>query len=470
MQSQRRCAERFSAPVVLRAGMVAALVTIGGLAAGFAAAAASPAAPDSMVFGNALLFAFVGGLILNLMPCVFPVLSIKALALAEMPRQNRSMARQSGMLYTVGILVAFAAVGGALMGLRSAGHDAGWGFQLQNPIFNLVLGLLMLAIGLNLLGVFEIGARIAGAGQSLTTGGERKSAFFTGLLAVVVATPCTAPFMAGALGYALMQPAAVALAVFLALGVGFAAPYLLVSLAPGFANALPKPGPWMATFRRVLAFPMFAAAIWLFWIIGKQLGVNAMALGLGAALCFGFALWTYGQAASAPRPWPWRGLAAAALLVSAAVGGQVDSQQSESAAAPVPAIDPDSYAGTLGGLQLERFTPERVIGHIESGQPLFVYFTADWCVNCKVNERVALSTDAVAQAFAQLDIRVVMGDWTNQDPTIAEWLQRYGRAGVPLYLYFPRGSSLDTPVILPQVLLPEVVIEAVGPVRGGELR
>lgn len=414
-----------------------------------------------MDIASALLFAFIGGIILNLMPCVFPVLSIKALALVEIPRENRRLARHSGLLYTAGILAAFVAVGGALLGLRAAGHAAGWGFQLQNPAINLGLGLLMLAMGLNLLGVFEIGGRLIGAGQALTGGGERRAAFFTGLLAVLVATPCTAPFMAGALGYALVQPAGTAVAVFLSLGLGLAAPYLLISLVPAFGRMLPRPGPWMAAFRNVLAFPMFATAVWLFWIIGKQLGVNAMAVGLVAALCFGFALWTYGRGANAARPWAWRATAVAALAATLVAGANVDGKETSADHQAQPAIDPESHAGTLGLLQLERFTPERVVGYIESRQPVFVYFTADWCVNCKVNERIALSTDQVGQAFAQRGIKVVVGDWTNEDAVITEWLQRHGRAGVPLYLYFPRGSSLDSAAILPQVLLPEIVIEAI---------
>ena len=442
------------------------LAIAGNLATGFALApaaalAATPPTPDGMAGGTALLFAFVGGLILNLMPCVFPVLGIKALSIVEMPGKDRSVARQSGALYTAGVLVAFAVAGSALLGLRAAGYAAGWGFQLQNPAFNLVLGLLMLAIGLNLLGVFEVGARIAGSGQALTAGGERKAAFFTGLLAVVVATPCTAPFMAGALGYALVQPAVVALAIFLALGAGLAAPYLLISLVPAFGRLLPRPGAWMTAFRNVLAFPMFATGIWLFWIIGKQAGVNAMAMALAAALCFGFALWTYGRSASAHRPWRWRAMAAAALVASLAVGATVERPQPDTAPQAADAADADSHAGTLGLLQLERFTPDRLIGYIESQQPLFVYFTADWCVNCKVNERVALSTDRVGEAFAERGIKVLVGDWTNEDPVITEWLQRYGRAGVPLYLYFPKGASVEDAAVLPQVLLPELVIQAI---------
>ena len=341
------------------------------------------------------------------------------------------------------------------MALREAGQAVGWGFQLQSPAVNLALGLLMLGIALNLFGVFEIGTRIMGAGQTLTAGGERRAAFFTGLLAVVVATPCTAPFMAGALGYALVQPAAVALSVFLALGLGLAFPYLLLSYVPAAGRVLPKPGPWMATFKNVLAFPMLATAVWLFWVIGKQLGVDSMTVALVAALSFAFAVWAYGRVAHARRPYAWSAAALVGLAGAVLIGLRIEDYR----AAPVSLSGTD--AGTLGQLELERFTPERVTGYIDAGEPVFLYFTADWCVSCKVNERVALATDSVGEAFNERGIKVVEGDWTSEDPLITQWLDRYGRVGVPLYLYFPVGSSLDNPTILPQILLPEIVIDTI---------
>ena len=427
----------------------------GGEGAGAAATAATMAGadlPGGLSLGYALLFAFLGGIVLNLMPCVFPILSMKALSLVQASRADRRSARQGGYLYTAGILVAFAAVGATLLVLRSAGEQVGWGFQMQSATVNLVLALLLLAIALNLLGVFEFGARLAGVGGSLASGGERKTAFFTGLLAVVVATPCTAPFMAGALGYALVQPSAVALAIFLLLGFGLAFPYLLLSCIPAVGRALPRPGPWMATFRNVLAFPMFATAVWLFWIIGNQLGADSMAMGLLAALAFGFALWAYGRVFGNARPWAWRGVAAAGLVAALLLGWKMPAYKS------APGED---HGGTLGQLALEPFSPERVTGYIDAEQPLFLYFTADWCVSCKVNERVALATDAVGDAFRTRGIKVVEGDWTNEDPVITEWLRRYGRVGVPLYLYFPRGSSLETAAVLPQILVPDTVIDAI---------
>ena len=268
----------------------------------------------------AFLFAFVGGVILNLMPCVFPVLSMKALSLVRMGHTDRRETRQSGLLYTAGILVAFAVAGTVLVVLREAGQAVGWGIQMQFPLVNLGLALLMVAIALNLLGVFEFGARAAGVGQSLTAGGERRAAFFTGLLAVVVATPCTAPFMAGALGYALVQPVPVALGIFLALGLGLALPYLLISFVPSLGRIMPRPGAWMATFRSILAFPMLATAVWLLWILGRQLGASSMAVGLLAAVFFAFSLWAYGRVFGSVRPWSWRGVAAAALVATFATG------------------------------------------------------------------------------------------------------------------------------------------------------
>ncbi len=415
----------------------------------------TPPPTTGMSLATALLFAFIGGVILNLMPCVFPVLSIKALSLVSTVHADSDLARQGGLLYTIGILVAFTLIGAVLIGLRETGQAVGWGFQLQAPLVNLGLALLMLAIGLNLLGVFEIGTRAAGVGQSLTLGDERKASFFTGLLAVVVATPCTAPFMAGALGYALMQPIPATLGIFLALGLGLAFPYLLVSFIPASGRLLPKPGAWMARFRNLLAFPMLATTIWLLWVLGKQLGVDSMALGLLTALLLALALWAYGQAQGNQRAWAWRGFAAAALIATIATGIAVERYKAK------PAAPVASTAGTLGQLQLEPFTPATLADYVAAGVPTFVYFTADWCVNCKLNERVALASDAVGQAFRERGIKVLVGDWTNEDPVISEWLNRYGRAGVPLYLYFPAGVSLDDARVLPQVLLPDIVVDAV---------
>ncbi len=423
--------------------------------AGAAGAGAVTADGGGLGFLQAALYAFIGGIILNLMPCVFPILSMKALSLVNMAKQDQRAARESGVIYTVGILVAFAVIGAALLAIRAAGEAVGWGFQMQNPLINVGLGLLMVLIAMNLLGTFEIGTRVMGVGQGLTQGGERKSAFFTGLLAVVVATPCTAPFMAGALGYALSQPAVLSMSIFLALGFGLAFPYLLLSFVPAVGGMLPKPGAWMETFKHFLAFPMLLTALWLFWVVGKQLGATSMTVALLGAVALAFTLWAYGKGAMSPMKGVWYATAAAGLIGCGLAFSQVEAYKF------VPRQAGDVSAGTLGGLELEHFDPARVKQYIAEGKPTFVYFTADWCISCKANERVALSTDTVAEAFNARGITVVEGDWTTEDPIITEWLEMYDRAGVPLYLYFPKGSSLETVTILPQILTPGIVVDAI---------
>ena len=413
------------------------------------------AATDWLAIAQAVFFGLLGGIILNLMPCVFPILSMKALSLAHLSGAQRGTARASALFYTGGILVAFAAIALAIIALREAGEVVGWGFQLQSPLVNAGLGLVMVAIGLNLAGTFEIGTRLMGLGASAAgPGAENRTAFLTGLLAVIVATPCSAPFMAGALGFALAQPAAVALAVFMALGLGLALPYLLLGFAPALAGLLPKPGAWMANLRQILAFPMFATALWLFWVVGRQLGATAMALALLAGLLLAFGLWAYGRGA-ASGALAWRTAAGIGVLACLLALLRVDDVGASMASTGV------EQPAMLGQLQPQRFSEQRLQGHLLEDRPVFVYFTADWCISCKVNERVALATDAVGEAMAARDIAVLVGDWTAEDPAITEWLTRYGRAGVPLYLYFPRGASLASATVLPQVLLPEIVIDAI---------
>ena len=403
----------------------------------------------------AIVFGLLGGMLLNLMPCVFPILSLKALGLAEMSEAGASESRRHGLFYTAGVLATFLGLAVLLIVLRHAGAAVGWGFQLQSPWVNLVLALVMVGVGLNLAGVFEIGTRAMGVGQNLTSGTDAKSSFWTGALAVVVATPCTAPFMAGALGFALVQPIPVALAVFAALGLGLALPYLALSFVPALAKALPRPGAWMSTFRHVLAFPMFGTALWLTWVIGQQSGATAMAVALLAALVASFALWAYGHSQRGGKVIAWRVTAAAALMACVAASQPLwprDSVETQAAA---------GNTERLGLLEAEPFTPDVVAAHVASRAPTFVYFTADWCISCKVNERVALATDTVGNAFRDRGIKVVKADWTTEDPTITEWLTKYDRAGVPLYLYFPAGATLDDAAVLPQVLLPDIVIDAI---------
>ena len=420
-----------------------------------ATGAQSVAAGGGVGFWEAAFFAFLGGIILNLMPCVFPILSMKALSLVNMAKQDQRAARESGLIYTLGVLVAFAAIGFAILGFRAAGNAVYWGFQFQNGPVNMLVAMLMVVIGLNLLGVFEVGTRMMGVGQELTQGGERRAAFFTGILAVVVATPCGAPFMATAIGFAFQQTSTILVTIFLALGLGLAFPYLLLSFVPDIGKKLPKPGQWMETFKHFLAFPMFLAALYFFWVGGRVLGVSSMFAGLVTALALSFTLWAYGKGAMARKKGTWYAAALIGLLATGYVFTKIDASK--------VVLDEDgrAVAGTLGGLELEHFDPDQVKQYIADGQPVFVYFTADWCISCKANERVALSTDTVAEAFNSRGIRVVEGDWTLEDPLITEWLERYDRAGVPLYLYFPRGSSLETVTILPQILTPGLVVDAI---------
>ena len=425
---------------------------------------AAPETLGGLNLATALFFAFIGGVILNLMPCVFPILSMKALSLVQMSHSDLKEARVSGWLYTIGILVAFAASGATLVAMREAGQAAGWGFQMQSPLAVLAIGLLMLAVALNLFGVFEVGTRLMSTGQSLAEGkGERTASFFTGLLAVVVATPCMAPFMASALGYALSQPVAIAMSIFLVLGLGLASPFLVLSYVPRLGGLMPKPGAWMETFKQILAFPMLVAALYLFWVLGRMLGVNSLIVGLASAVAFAFAAWAYGKRTSSRFRKTWSVLAILGLAVCVIAAYKVPEFK-QATGTPT-----EAHAGTLGKLELEHFTPERVLNYIEEGQPVFVYFTADWCISCKVNERVALASDEVGDGFNKRGIKVVEGDWTSEDPVITEWLEMYDRIGVPLYLYFPEGSSQASPTILPQILTPGMVIEAIDGADAGRV-
>ena len=406
----------------------------------------SPSSTADLGLLSALMFAFLGGLILNLMPCVFPILSLKAMSVARLSEKDPSEARLSGLLYTSGVVICFAIIGALVNGL-----SVGWGFHLQMPIVNFLLGLLMILIGLNLLGVFEFGSSFVGIGQSLVDGGgdnrnkARRSTFLTGFLAVVVATPCTAPFMASALGFAFITGGVGGFLVFIMLGVGLAFPYLLLCYVPGFRTVLPKPGAWMETMKNILGFPMLGTAIWLFWIMGNQLGVNAMAVAVAASLLLGVTVWAISKEGGV-----WKvlsALSAASVIYSGYYISTINIEQR--------VVSSDE-----GGLNAVQFSSENLRNELINDQAMFVYFTADWCVTCKLNERVALSKSSVHQAFADENIKVMVGDWTNQNPDITQTLQRYGRIGVPLYLYFPKGRDIDNPVILPQILTPNIVIEA----------
>jgi thiol:disulfide interchange protein DsbD len=387
----------------------------------------------------ALLFAFLGGIILNVMPCVLPILAMKALALAGHGREG---ARES-FAYAAGAILSFAAFGLVILGLREGGAAVGWGFQLQSPVAVACFALLLFAVGLNLSGVFEVGSITAGEGLTRRTG--LAGAFFTGVLAVAVAAPCTAPFMAAALGFALAQSFAVALGVFVALGVGFALPFILLGIWPRALSFLPKPGPWMLRFRQALAFPMYAAAAWLVWVLAQQAGPNGVALALAAMILVALAAWLWGITRLGGR---LAGTAAALLLLGGALFGVSLLRESAPATA---------NAGQRAG---EAYSAEKLAAYRAAGRPVFVDATAAWCITCLVNEDAVLSRQSIKDAFAAHKIAYLVADWTRQDPAITQLLKANGRSGVPLYLYYAPGAA--APLILPQILTEGGVLGVIG--------
>ena len=416
--------------------------------------AASSSGGSGLGLAAAALFAFLGGLALNLMPCVFPVLAMKATSLAR-HADERQAARRQGVAFLAGVLATFLGLAGVLIAVRAGGAAAGWGFQLQSPPIVAGLALLMLAVALNLSGVFEIGQSLQGTGSGLASRRGLAGAFFTGALAVVVAAPCTAPFMGPAMGWALTQSAPAALAVFAALGLGFAAPFTLAAFAPGVLSRLPKPGPWMETFRRLMAFPMYGAAAWLVWVLAAQAGQAGLARILAAAVALALAAWLFGRWQRAQAT-GWRPLAGA-TTAAAALALALAAALAPGYAAPTTS-DPAAGAASAK-LPYEAWSAERLAAARAEGRPVFVNFTAAWCVSCQVNERVALSTDKVANAFASANAVYLKGDWTRKDAVIQAELARHGRAGVPLYLVYDANGGEG--VVLPQLLTPDIVVRAI---------
>lgn len=412
------------------------------------AAPASASATTPVAFLQAALFALLGGLILNLMPCVFPILAMKAAALSRSAHEPAE-ARRDGLAFLAGVLATFLILAGVLLALRAGGQALGWGFQLQSPSVVAALALLMLAVALNLSGVFHVGAGLQGAGHGpLARLPGAAGAFFTGVLAVVVAAPCTAPFMAFALGAALLMPWPMALAVFLMLGLGLALPYVLISLSPRLLSRLPRPGPWMETLRNLLAFPMYGAALWLAWVYGRQTS-DALALLFGAGLMLALALWLWGRSQAAPGKGRLAAIAAALSLLAALGLGVL-------AARAAPAST--DGAASSAHLPSQPWSEQAVQAALAEGRPVLVNFTADWCVTCKINEGAALSSPRTAEAMQAAKAVYLVGDWTRRDDAITAELQRHGRSGVPLYLLYAPGRT--APRILPQLLTEGTVVDA----------
>ncbi len=415
-------------------------------------------------FGLASLlgFALLGGLILNLMPCVFPVLSIKAIGLVEQAKKHPAAVRAKGLTFAAGVVASMLALAAALLALRAGGEQIGWGFQLQSPLFVTFMVYLLLAVGLNLSGVFEIGGGLAGVGDGLTRGEGYRAAFFTGVLTTLVATPCTAPFMAAAIGAALTQSPAAALAIFAALGVGLSLPYLLICFAPWLRGALPRPGAWMDTLKQLFAFPMYASAAWLLWVLAQQTSPLGLGAALAGAVLVALAAWAYQRAKSSGHRGRLTALAAATAALALAVVLPLKSAGVAVASATTTG-GTSGAAAAAGGEEWQAYDPAKVAALVAAGRPVLVNFTASWCLTCLVNERNAFADPDVRDVFRRRGVTLVKGDWTNRDPVITRALADFGRAGVPLYVVYNGTPGAATPKVLPQLLTAGVVREAFGP-------
>ncbi len=401
---------------------------------------ASAAPHDGLLL--ALLLALGGGLVLNLMPCVLPVLSIKAVSLLE-SGESPARARRHALTYTAGVMSSFAVLGVAIVGLRAAGHALGWGAQLQQPLVVALLACVMFAVGLSMSGVVQFGASLGNTGAGLASRSGPAGDFFTGVLAVVVASPCTAPFMGSALTYAFAAPIAAALAVFLMLGVGLALPFLLVGFVPSLARRLPRPGRWMETLKQVLAFPMYLTAVWLAWVLAHQRGADAIGLLLVAMVLLAMALWWFERSRGGrPTSRVLVLLLAAATVVPLYYLAHV----------PPPSATPVATEGVVA------YSPAKLDELRAAGTPVFVDMTADWCVTCKANEHTVLDTDRFRTLLERTGAVYMKGDWTDVNPTIAAFLKQYHSPGVPLYVVFPKGGGEGK--VLPTVLTTGIVERA----------
>ncbi|MEO5734292.1 MAG: thioredoxin family protein [Rubrivivax sp.] len=439
-------------PPLIDGGAGAALST------GAAAPAAAPAPPATSL-SWALLLALAGGALLNLMPCVFPVLSLKVMGFASQAGQPgaRRHLLAGGIAYTAGVVLSFVALAGLLLALRAGGEQLGWGFQLQSPAVVALLAALFTLIGLNLAGLFEFGSVLPSSWAAARARHPVVDSALTGVLAVAVASPCTAPLMGASLGLAVTLPTAQALTVFAALGLGMALPYLAASAWPALVRALPRPGPWMAHFRTLMAFPMFATVVWLVWVLGLQVGIDGVAALLLVLLALAFAAWALGSAALGRVARGGFGAAALVLLAATLVWA--------APALRVPAPGPSTSAATQSSDRWQPWSAERVAQATAAGQPVFVDFTAAWCVTCQFNKRTTLADPTVQRAFNDHKVLLLRADWTRRDPAISAEINRLGRSGVPVYALYAPGAT--TPLLLNEILSVDEVRDALGnlPVR-----
>jgi thiol:disulfide interchange protein DsbD len=437
--------------IAVDAPMAASLAALGPLSA---------AGGDSGVGGStlvALAFAFIGGILLNLMPCVFPVLGIKVMGFVEHAHGEARAMRLQGWIFAAGVVASFLALAGIMLALRAGGAQLGWGFQLQSPVVVTLLAALFFVLALNLSGVFEWGAFAQSMTSNLSARGRYADAFLAGVLATIVATPCTAPFMGAAVGFTLTQSTTNALAVFAMLGVGMAAPVLLLALFPALLRKLPRPGAWMETFKQVLAFPLYATVAWLTWVLGAQAGNDAILALLAGLVLIAMAAWMYGRWEHVHAPWR----AAVAILLAAA-GVAVAWPAPQGAAVSAGPV------ARAGEIPWQEWSPEKVAELTAQGRAVFVDFTAAWCVTCQVNKRIALNNAGVVRGFAERGIVALRADWTRHDPRITATLSALGRNAIPVYaLYLPGEAQ---PRLLPEVLTPSLVLAEISqlpPARPG---
>ena len=441
----------------LSGGRAYEIIALPGAVAAAPANSGGPASQNPWIeLLRATGLAFLGGILLNLMPCVFPVLFLKGLALVRSGSEERRSLRRHGFVYAAGILVSFWLLVGALLGLRAAGSVLGWGFQFQSPAFLALMASLLFFLGLSLAGQFEIGLTLTSAGSELAARQGYAGSFFTGVLAVVVATPCTAPLMGAAIGYALAQPAAVTFAVFTALALGLAAPYIALTLQPAWTRWMPRPGAWMELLRQAVSIPIFATVIWLAWVLAQSYGAGLVAVLLAGFLLLAIAGWFLGR-------WParrWASSVATLILLAVAAlavagprlaGGIANETRGNASRQATAEL---SYSAVTW----EPWSAEAVSRYQAEGRPVFVDFSAKWCLSCQYNERVALNQPQVQKAFQSAHVALLKADWTRHDTAITQALAALGRSGVPTYALYSPGES--QPLLLTELLTPATVIDA----------
>lgn len=431
--------------------------------------------PQDLIQGNssfefeggvllAIVFAFIGGMILNLMPCVLPVISFKVLGFAKMAGQSRRLIFRHGLAFSIGVLFSFWALAGVLLALQAYGRSVGWGFQLQEPLFVASLAALLFIFSLSLFGVFELGTSLMSAAgqmqQKTKSRNELLSSFFSGILATAVATPCTGPFLGSAVGFAVTLPSWQAMLIFTSLGLGMSFPYLLLAAFPQFIRLMPKPGPWMETFKQLMGFMMMASVLWLIWVFGAQTGSMAVSLLLASFFLFSLACWVYGRWGTPIYRKIIRRISALVAILLLAAGSYT---LFTSTSPLIEAMDGHIALNTNSSQtdiadEWEEFSPERVAELRQQGIPVFIDFTAKWCLICQTNH-LALSTDEVSNKFKERGIVRMKADWTKRDEVIAAELRKFGRNSVPLYVLYD-GDSESSPQILPQVLTPTIILES----------